>query len=541
MQQRSIATGRAELDRPMTFRPVKRETWWGRLTGEMSRLRQSGQAALYGALFGDYRLDSSHVDYRLARQLYANTCDAYKLGAGFARPIVNTCAGFCGPPRFGHADEQANQALEQWFTRWRGTLLGINRDTLRDGDCFARLGMQPDPLGGEPSLDLWTVPPEWCEPRRDLLGEAWTAFLIRHPVELVVDREDGTTETLKSVVTERITADAITYSVPRECPPEIAARVPQARDNRFGFIPIVHFRNEPEEGSLYGTSELEAVEPFLRAYHDVMLSAIQGSQLFSRPKVKFKLADVKHFLKVNFTAEQVAAGRVNFAGKELFLLQQDDDAAFISADPGLAGIATLLEVIFYCVIDVSETPEFAFGAGVNSAKGSVAEQEIPLAKKIDRKRGQLGVPYADLARMFLAIWARQQGVALADRTIEVAWDEFSAKDEVNAATAIRTTVEAFVAAINLGVLSIEAAATHLRTLVPSMLAWDEPAGTVDEQQRVEAGLAFLARVQTTLHPPPPVPVDAGGRPQGRPPGPSSRPTESGDVTVPRDVSRNAAA
>ena len=49
------------------------------------------------------------------------------------------------------------------------------------------------------------------------------------------------------------------------------------RENPWGFIPIVQFSNERDPGSAFGKSELEVIEPFIKAYHDVMLHAIPVS------------------------------------------------------------------------------------------------------------------------------------------------------------------------------------------------------------------------------------------------------------------------
>jgi hypothetical protein len=388
---------------------LARQGLLGRLVGEMSNLRRAVGVAWAGSLLSTYTLDSTRVDHVLARDLYRNTRDAYKLGAAFAKPIVNTTAGFMGAPSFTHDDPEAQKELEAAVARWRGKLLEINRDALRDGDCYVRVGRRVDRFaapGADPSeqIDLFTVPPEWCEPRFAPLSREWEKFTIHHPVEVVREHRDGSKEVLTGVVDEVITPDEVAFVVkPEETRPEIRALERAPVTNEWGFIPIVHFKNEAEESSLFGTSDLEPVEPFLKAYHDVALHAIQGSRLFSRPKVKFKLKDVKSFLRNNFTDAQLASGAVNFAGKELFLLAEGDDAEFISADPGLAGIVQLLEVIFLCVVDVSETPEFAFGAGVQSSHGSVAEQQVPLSRKIERKRGQFSAAYAELAALYLSV------------------------------------------------------------------------------------------------------------------------------------------
>lgn len=81
--------------------------WWGRITGEISKLRTAvtGWSIRTGRLGGGYKLNSSRVDYTLARQLYDNTADNYKLGGAFAKPVVNTTVAFMGVPRFRSEDE----------------------------------------------------------------------------------------------------------------------------------------------------------------------------------------------------------------------------------------------------------------------------------------------------------------------------------------------------------------------------------------------------------------------------------------------------
>src|SRR5690606_33446180 len=86
---------------------------WGRLqrmAGEISVLRQMWRVP--DGPWAPYQLDSSRVDYDLARQLYRNSHEKYKLGAAFARPVVNSVAGFVGAPHFTHRDPYADIALE---------------------------------------------------------------------------------------------------------------------------------------------------------------------------------------------------------------------------------------------------------------------------------------------------------------------------------------------------------------------------------------------------------------------------------------------
>ena len=319
--------------------------------GEISVLRNSWPSGWGFQYMTPYRLDSSRVDYDLARQLYRNTADKYKLGAGFAKPIVNTTAGFMGTPHFTHPGPEADQSLEQAITRWTGKILRINRNALRDGDVFARIARVQDRFNARQEVfDLQLIPPEWVTPVIDPLTGQWQQLVIRYPV--TVTDAQGRTVT-EYTLTEVLTPKSRSIEADGRAPTEVRQQN-REEPNPWGFIPVAHFKNEAEENQLYGCSDLEPVEPFMKAYHDTMLFAVQGSKLFSRPKAKFSLKSVEKFLADNFSAEEINAGKLKFADKEIFLLQEGDDASFITADSGLQGITNLLEFIYYCYDDKTE-------------------------------------------------------------------------------------------------------------------------------------------------------------------------------------------
>lgn len=471
----------------------KKPSFIQRILGEISVLRSSWPSSWGFQYMTPYRLDSSRVDYALARELYRNTNDKYKLGAGFARPIVDTCAGFMGAPHFTHPDPETDAALEADVERWTGQLLRLNRNAVRDGDVFARVvraSSRFDPKKRE-EFGLRLIPPEWVTPVPDPLTGAWQQLVIRYPVT-VID-EQGRTVT-EYTLTEVLTDKARTIEADARAPADVRARN-RMEENPWGFIPVVHFKNEAEETQLYGASDLEPVEPFMKAYHDTMLFAVQGSKYFSRPKVKFRLNDVKKFLEDNFSPEEIQVGKLKFADKEIFLLQDQDDAEFISADSGLQGITTLLKFIFFCIVDVSQTPEFAFGTAVQSSKASVSEQMVPLARKIRRKRGLFEEPYGELASMYLAMWSKVENRVLDTYRVDIGWDELSPKNDKEVAETIKILVEGLVTGIETGIISVDAAAEFLREFVPSMLPWVDPDADDDEKRRVAKTMLWRKRIE----------------------------------------------
>jgi len=460
--------------------------------GEISILRNTWPSGWGFQYMTPYRLDSSRVDYDLARQLYRNISDKYKLGAGFAKPIINTTAGFMGVPHFTNPDPEADQELEQAMTRWTGKVLRVNRNALRDGDVFARIARVPDRFNPEQeTFGLLLIPPEWTTPVPDPLTGQWQQLVIRHPVTVTDARGRTVTE---YTITETLTPKTRTIEADGRAPAEVRQQN-REEPNPWGFIPVVHFRNEAEETQLFGCSDLEPVEPFMKAYHDTMLFAVQGSKLFSRPKAKFALKDVKKFLEDNFSADEIKSGKLKFADKEIFLLQEEDDASFITADSGLEGITTLLKFLFFCIVDTSETPEFAFGTAVQSSKASVSEQMVPLARKIRRKRGMFEEPYGELASMYLAMWAKVNNRSLETYQVDIGWDELSPRNDQEVANTIKTLVEGLVTAMEAGLISADSAADFLREFVPTMLPYADPDADDDERRRVAKSFSLIQRLQ----------------------------------------------
>lgn len=460
-----------------------------RAVGEISALRNTRLWSF--SYFTPYKLDSSRVNYDLARQLYRNTADKYKLGAAFARPVINSTAGFMGAPHFTHADPEADRELEKVMTAWTGKLFRLNRNTLRDGDVFARIAMVRGKFSGQEVFDLQLISPEWVQPVPDPLTGSWQELVIRYPV--VVNDSNGR-EMARYTVTETLRPNSRTIEADSGAPAEVRAKN-GTEPNPWGFIPVVHFKNEAEEYQLYGCSDLEPIEPFMKVYHDIMLFATQGSKMFSRPKAKFKLKSVEKFLADNFSQDEINTGKLRFADKEIFLLQEGDDAAFITADSGLEGITTLLKFIYFCIVDVSETPEFCFGTAVQSSKASVSEQMVPFSRKIRRKRGMFEEYYQELAGLYLAMRAKMNNRRLETYQVDIGWEELSPKNDKEVAETIKTLADGLSTGVEAGLLSVDAASEFLREFIPSMLPFADPDADDDERRRIAKSFALLWRLR----------------------------------------------
>ncbi len=469
--------------------------WLTKAQGEMSRLRTANWffnvRNMYSA---PYSLNiAGHVDYKRARDLYYNRDDKYKLGAGFAKPIINTLAGFMGIPTFQCEDEKAQEALDAFVKDLPSVMQRVHQKNLIDGECFLRLVNLPADTTLYPENNTKTrlgcviIPPEQIPTggiEYDPVTHDYTAVTILTKNKWIDQNGDSQEYTFR----QRITKTEVTTIVDGNAPEGVEST---QEANPWGFIPIVHFRNEADETELHGYSELEPIEPFLKAYHDVMIHAISGSKMHSTPKVAFKLADVKQFLTNNFpeAIKAIAEGgeaKIDMNGKDLFLLKADEEANFIECNSAIGDTSTLLEFIFYCIIDTSEVPEFAFGVHISSSQASTKEQSPILCRRIDRKREQVEEGWQLFARMALAMLSSVTGTRFSSYGNEVTWDAVMDKDEQADAQTLYNVVQALTMAMGSNIISAESAVNYLAGYISTMKKWEGKDGEPGEKERIEA-------------------------------------------------------
>lgn len=471
-----------------------------KIFGEMASKLRNTVIGLDASFSGSYSLNSvKKVNYTMTKELYYNTLDAYKLGAGFAKPIVNTTAGFCGVPAIVTKDKSAQDTIDAYNEQLHSILLIAERNSFRDGDSYLRLlRLKNDKLlykGEETSIKAFLIPPESVTIVPDAITGEERQYIIKTHIIYQGDAFDPDRK-YNFYVTEIITRDQfITKYTGRSIPLDLHNNV---ETNTWGFIPIIHFKNSAEPEELYGRSDLEAVEPFMKAYHDVMLQGLQSNKQNSTPKVKLKLDSVSEFLEHNFTASQIAeakrTGQLKF-NKDLYLLNVDEDLGFVEVKSAVGSAEVLLKFLFYCIIDVSQVPEFAFGTAVKSSKASVSEQLVPLEKKIEMKRVELTQYYQRLVRILLAMTTEANAKAFTTYASSLEWVDVSPTDEEKSAKILKDTVEALGNALDHLIISQEAATDTLATIVPAMHSFlSDDKDVIAEKERILTGKVITDRV-----------------------------------------------
>lgn len=449
----------------MVRNPFMKPYQWIRkkIYGEMMRVS--------GTTFTTYTLDSSKVDYKLARELYQNKNKKYELGSAFVKPVINSTVGFMGVPHFTIEDEEAQGLLDDFVLENTSKMIRTHSNALKLGDCYVWITREKrnNPLYPEKKERLIynIIPPE--EVKEIILDP-----VTREPTAYILESKqewkglDGTKRTAK--IKQSITATERIIEITGDKPEGIEAGT---FTNAWGFIPIIHFKNEPDETMKYGQSDIEPIEPYIKAYHDVMLHALKGSKMHSTPKLKLKLKDVGAFLANNFGVEDPVkfakeGGTINLDGHEILFLTEDENAEFIEVKSSTGDAKVLLKMLFFCIVDITETPEFIFGVHTPSALASVKEQMPIMVNKIRRKREQFAEQWQLLARMVLAMSSQVRGYKFSDYTVSLGWDEVDPRDDKAMAETLKNVTTGLKEALNTNIISEEAAVNFLAQYIDTM-------------------------------------------------------------------------
>ena len=212
-----------------------------------------------------------------------------------------------------------------------------------------------------------------------------------------------------------------------------------------------------------------------------MLHAMQGSKMHSTPRLKLKLRDVQALLQNNFPEALKAVQRgeqanIDLKGHELLIFTDEEDASFIEAQSAIGDAEALLKLLFYCIVDVSEVPEFAFGVHTPSSHASVKEQMPLLIRRVARKREMVTENWQTLARMLLVMHSKMSGKKFDSYEVAITWDAVIERDEKEYADTINTLVNALNTALFGGFISLDAAVNLLQQYIDTMqeYATDDP-------------------------------------------------------------------
>lgn len=446
-----------------------------------------------------FTLDSNAEQTALTREsmraIYNNRDTSRLLGSFIAAPVVDLLAGFIGIPELQPTGEDMSDGMEiltAVIEQNKTAISQAQRFALRDGKSFLLFSYEV------PTGALYTDTEPGRITARVILAEQM--LVLRDPIT-----GDVNYATLKENITwvnEKGKAETATLRT-TWTPKEVARKIEQAKtsipeglplgvsENKWGFVPVVEFVNEPETYGSEGVSELERIEPLIKLYHEVLAAAAKGSKIHSTPKLSLILEDKANFLKANFpeVLEAIKSGgsrpKVNLTGRELLVLGENDKAAYIEANNPIGSAVDLLRIIFYCMIITSQTPEFVLGVHMSSSYASTTEQTPVWQMKVQRKQAQFTSPWHLIGRIILAMKLKSSGRKASSYGVKVVWPMPDTRDKAAVARQQYDTVQAVLAAVDGMLMSDKAAVETLRSVFPAMATYEASEGNVSEMEEIK--------------------------------------------------------
>lgn len=387
---------------------VSRSSWVG---AGVSRLRSFFTGSFFRQRSVSY---GTTVDYNVARALYRNEYAPARYGAGFARPIINRTVEYVGLPtcstEAGDNDAFLNECFRDY---WAPALQQAFRDMMRDSKVVLRF-YQPridNPLFTSSDRDhgcIEVIPPEMVDfvfdpvDRNTVLQAIVTHFTdVDERAQDEVDRGEPPRLVTHQVI-ETVTSTNITFfdKTTNNPLPSWSVR------NVYGFVNLWPAWNEYSADIGGGQSDLEAVMPFIEAFHDVFSKTLDSHAYHSIPKVKFNVKDVGTFIRNNWPGVVDSDGavidgaKIDWKGKEILFFGPEEDGGFIEATSVLGESKTLLDFLIECICIAAETPRWALMSD-STASESAADVAV-FTKKIERKRIGLNEVLVMICKMALA-------------------------------------------------------------------------------------------------------------------------------------------
>lgn len=441
------------------------------LRANAAALRTTLSESLFGRPYGY----GTTVDYALARSLYRNDHPQYNLGAGFVRPIVDLTVEYMGLPYVttddGNRDTFLNEAIHD---HWAEGLQEVFRNAIRDSKTVVRF-RQPridNPLFTEEDRvhgTIETIPPELADITFDPTDPE---LVLRAVITHYIDFDERTQEEILRGDAQRVREHEIHEIITAESyrfydKSDNKELVSWQTRNTWGFVPVWPKWNEWDSTLGNGQSDFESALPFIKAFHDVLEQALRAHKYHSVPKAKLKLKDVANFLRNNYpdtldaeTGRPKAGSKIAWTGKEVFLMDSEEDMDFVEARSVLGDSATLLDFLIDCIAIASETPKWALlkTDAANKDDASIA----PFEKKIARKRVMFTSLVVMLCKMALA--AKGQSPV----TVRCTWPAIRLSDLAAKGQAVQQIIMSMDVATQHGWVADQTVIQILGTLFPEI-------------------------------------------------------------------------
>lgn len=336
---------------------------FGKILSPIRRLYQLVEINLFSA-----EDDLTQLDPEVLKELYRNSL--------FVKAIVNITASFVfpQPPKIECEDKTAEEILNKIWQDNYELLITLARDASLTGNAYLKIGYKNgiDLLEVYPSkVQIIPVPTDIREYEKIRIFHILPSFLENTPAYEIT--EEYTKQTIK------IYQNGQLYS---------------QIENPIKEIPVVHIAYNRFSNELFGTGDInEAVYSLISQYERVLSSAVKNFEYHGQPMPVAKVEDIDVF------AEQIK--KQDWKKQKMLTIGKDEDVKFLEATNISSDARTLLEVIFYNIVILSETPEFLMGVHTPSSYASTKMQMHPIVRKTKRYQSTFKEKLKEANRLIL--------------------------------------------------------------------------------------------------------------------------------------------
>lgn len=349
-------------------------------------------------------IDYSQVNYFLTRAVfYASEVQSpldgkkygkdFLLGAGFAKPIVNSAAAFAVgklPEVKSNKNEDQATEINKWMEEEKSNIFYAVRNSMRDGDSYFRL---------DPDLEASLVAPH----KVTVVNDPISGKLIGYNITSYVKNDDNNklTKYVEELRTTTPFRQVKKYEQDKKTGEVMADSVVSGEEGEERPLDLIHFSNEKEPDQQYGNTEYQNCFIYFHNYHEVFENLIRNNIYNSNAVPVFEgIENMSEFLEANGERQDDGTYRMKWNPENLIVGGKGFNAKILQGVSNANDGMIVLNILFWLIAQTSETPEFVFGTAVTSSKASVSEQ-MPIAlKKAERKQTQLNTPFKQLINLY---------------------------------------------------------------------------------------------------------------------------------------------
>lgn len=357
--------------------------------------------------------DRTQADYEWYDRLRRGLLPTYKLGALFAKPIVDHIVAWSLGSGFKAmtGDDATDEALSDFVTENLYPIIRFVQEAMGLGDAY--LVVNPDGT-------LSAVPANQVEVFTDDLD---FRRVVAYEITTVLE---------KATIIDRYALDGRTVTVRRAGEMAETLEFPLAA----GRLPVVHLAYSRGTNEVYGHPFHEALVPLFAEYDDVLTNSLKGVKTMSNPipameDVDDPAAELEALAKRSETYRD-ADGTIQTESvvdvDALEMIATSGKFNYKGPAPFTADAWQMLKALFLLMLQHSHVPEWVWGGAVASSKASVEAQMPAWVKFIEMQRMQFEVCIRDLLEIWLATVSQFSPVQ-ANLPISIEWPEVAPEDK----------------------------------------------------------------------------------------------------------------